>query len=188
MVGLAEEDAWWPTIEPLLAGLPAPVYTFVGGAERAHTVLNGLHSLSAEAAAGAHALVHDAARPCVRHTDIDRLIDEVGQASDGGILGVPVSDTVKKVDSAGVILETVDRAALWRALTPQYFRIDRLQAALEAAIAAGYIVTDEASAMEFAGYHPRVVEGAGDNIKITYDADLALAALYLDRQRETGKR
>jgi 2-C-methyl-D-erythritol 4-phosphate cytidylyltransferase len=99
--------------------------------------------------------------------------------SDGGLLGVPVADTMKRVAADGRVTATVDRGGLWHALTPQMFRLEPLRAALRQAIAANSLVTDEASAMEQAGYRPQMVQGHRDNIKITLPADLALAAFYL---------
>jgi 2-C-methyl-D-erythritol 4-phosphate cytidylyltransferase len=103
----------------------------------------------------------------------------MAQHPDGGILAVPVRDTLKSVDVACVIKDTVDRDRLWHALTPQMFHVGMLREALEKAIDDGVLVTDEASAMEHAGYSPLVVEGHGDNIKITRPEDLALAGFYL---------
>ena len=99
----------------------------------------------------------------------------------GGLLAVPVRDTLKQADSAGRIATTVDRTALWHALTPQMFRLGLLHAALRAALARGLLVTDEAAAMESAGFAPRLVEGRADNLKITRPEDLALAEFYLSR-------
>jgi 2-C-methyl-D-erythritol 4-phosphate cytidylyltransferase len=129
-------------------------------------------------------LVHDAVRPCLRHTDLDNLMDGVHGGDVGAILGVPVADTVKRVDDAGHIQETVPRDDLWRALTPQMFRWGELVAALEDAQQQGVVVTDEASAMERVGARPRIIEGHSDNIKITAPADLALAEVYIRLQME----
>jgi 2-C-methyl-D-erythritol 4-phosphate cytidylyltransferase len=128
-------------------------------------------------------LVHDAVRPCVRHGDIDKLISAVGAGEEGGLLAFPVSDTVKRVDNVGRVLETVSRAGLWRAATPQMFRINALVQALEKAMKAGKEITDEASAIEATGGHPSVVACHTDNIKITLADDLALAELYMKQQQ-----
>lgn len=154
-----------------------------GGAERCHSVLAGLEGLAAEAVAEDWVLVHDAARPCVRLADIDRMVRELGTHAVGGILAVPVRDTLKRCTAAGDIAATVEREALWQAQTPQMFRYGVLRAALEAALAAGLLVTDEAQAVERAGHVPRVVAGHTDNLKITHPEDLALAALILGAQR-----
>jgi 2-C-methyl-D-erythritol 4-phosphate cytidylyltransferase len=128
-------------------------------------------------------LVHDAARPCLRAADVDALIDTLAPGSDGGLLGVPVSDTMKRTRPDGEITETVDRNHLWHAQTPQMFRLGQLRSALEQALLQDILVTDEAAAMELAGYHPRVVRGHADNIKITVPEDLALAAFYLGQRK-----
>lgn len=178
---LAAVDEFWPAIRARYAG--RHVATVTGGAERCHSVLNGLDHLADRAGADDWVLVHDAARPCVRTADIARLMDELGGGDQGGLLGVPVADTMKRVDAGLRVTATVDRAGLWHALTPQMFRIAALRSALRQAIAAHCLVTDEASAMELAGHRPRMVEGHRDNIKITLPADLALAAFYLQAEQ-----
>jgi 2-C-methyl-D-erythritol 4-phosphate cytidylyltransferase len=145
-------------------------------------VLNALHHLAAYAHPGDWVLVHDAARPCVRPGDIEALIAAIGDDSDGGLLGVPVTDTMKRVGRDGRITATLDREALWHAQTPQMFRLGQLKAALEQAQDQDARVTDEASAMERAGYRPRMVQGHADNIKITVPASLALAEFYLQER------
>ena len=100
-----------------------------------------------------------------------------------GLLGVPVSDTMKRTRPDAEITGTVDREHLWHAQTPQMFRLGQLRAALEQALAQDILVTDEATAMELAGYHPRVVRGHVDNIKITVPEDLALAEFYLGQRK-----
>jgi len=153
-----------------------------GGAERCHSVLNALNRLN-DIGDDAWVLVHDAARPCLRHADIDRLFAELEADPVGGILALPVSDTVKRADSQRTITATVDRNGLWRALTPQMFRFATLRRAIGDALARGDLVTDESAAIEAAGLAPKVVEGHADNIKITRPGDLALASLYLDLQQ-----
>jgi 2-C-methyl-D-erythritol 4-phosphate cytidylyltransferase len=174
---VAPDDSDWAVIQPRYAGQSLDVVD--GGAERCHSVLNGLDALAGKAAAGDWVLVHDAARPCVRLDDIRALMTSLDAASDGGLLGVPVADTMKRVAADGKVATTVDRSGLWHALTPQMFRLEQLRAALRQAIASHSLVTDEASAMELAGYRPLMVQGHRDNIKITLPADLALAAFYL---------
>jgi 2-C-methyl-D-erythritol 4-phosphate cytidylyltransferase len=178
---LAPADEYWPALQERYAG--RQVDTVAGGAERCHSVLNGLDHLAARAAADDWVLVHDAARPCVRAADIARLIDVLGSAGQGGLLGVPVADTMKRVDAELLVTGTVERAGMWHALTPQMFRIGALRAALQQAIRRHCLVTDEASAMELSGHRPRMVEGHRDNIKITLPEDLALAAFYLQAER-----
>jgi len=165
----------------IVAGLGERVLATVGGAERCHSVLNGLDALPAAADAD-WALVHDAARPCLRRADLAKLIGELAADRCGGILGVPVRDTLKRCAPDGAIEHTVDRNHLWHALTPQMFRLSVLRDALRAALAAGRLVTDEAQAVELAGFVPRVVEGHADNIKITRPEDLPLADYYLRTQ------
>jgi len=183
VVGIAADDAYWPT---LTMDIPTLLTTYVGGAERAQTVLNGLRTLATYAAPNDWVLVHDAARPCVRHADIDTLLLAIAGHADGGLLALPLSDTVKRADHNGCSQETVTRTGLWRALTPQVFRLAALRAALESAMAEGAEITDEASAMEYSGARPRLVPGHADNIKVTVPADLALAELFLrEQERET---
>lgn len=179
VVGIAADDAYWST---LATQIPNLLTTYVGGAERAQTVLNGLRALETYAAPDDWVLIHDAARPCVRHADIDSLLATVAGHADGGLLALPLSDTVKRADHNGCVEETVARAGLWRALTPQVFRLAALSDALESAMRAGVEITDEASAMEYSGARPRLVHGHADNIKITEPEDLALAELFLREQ------
>jgi len=162
--------------------VPPNCVQVIGGAERCHSVLAGLEALAAEATAQDWVLVHDAARPCVRRDDIDRMLLELATHPIGGILAVPVRDTLKRCTAEGDIAGTVDRSALWQAQTPQMFRYGVLRGALEDALAANVLVTDEAQAIERAGHTPRVVAGHTDNLKITHPEDLALAALILAAQ------
>ncbi len=158
----------------------------VGGAERCHSVLQALEDLGRRAAPDDWVLVHDAARPCLRQADLERLIETLIDDPVGGILAVPVRDTMKRADGNGRIAATLDRSALWHAYTPQMFRLGTLSEALAAAIASGDLVTDEAAAIERIGLAPRLVEGHGDNIKITRAEDLALARFYLEQQGRVG--
>jgi 2-C-methyl-D-erythritol 4-phosphate cytidylyltransferase len=153
-----------------------------GGRERCHSVLNGLLALADKADRDDWVLVHDAARPCVRHHDLSRLIDKLADNAVGGLLGIPVSDTIKKANAQGIVEATVARAGLWHAHTPQMFRYGLLKSALQKALDDGYEVTDEASAVEHAGYQPLMIEGHVDNIKITRPDDLPLAAYFLEQQ------
>lgn len=162
----------------------APWLTIVdGGATRAESVNNAL----AELDSNEWALVHDAARPCVNSNDISRLIERTdAEHFGGGILATPVRDTMKRAsadDANPVVLKTEERDNLWHALTPQLFRADRLREALAAALSAGAVVTDEASAMEFAGYTVELIDSDPANIKITRPADLPLAQFYLQQSR-----
>jgi 2-C-methyl-D-erythritol 4-phosphate cytidylyltransferase len=179
---LSEGDGYWESIQGRY--LDQPLETAIGGAERCHSVLNGLKQLAGRAREDDWVLVHDAARPCVRLSDIEKLISVLSSSTDGGLLGVPVADTMKRADSEHRITATVDREGLWHAYTPQMFRVGLLRAALQHAIDNDLLVTDEASAMEHAGYQPRMVQGQRDNIKITVPADLELAAWYLQARTQ----
>ncbi|RYU57346.1 2-C-methyl-D-erythritol 4-phosphate cytidylyltransferase [Methylolobus aquaticus] len=178
VVALGSEDPFWPELD--CASDPR-VRTCNGGRERADSVLAALTFLSREAAPDDWVLVHDAARLCITVGDVDRLIDAVRHHPTGGILALPSSDTLKSVQDR-TITETLDRNRVWRALTPQMFRLGALRQALDAAARQGLTVTDEASALELQGSHPLVVEGRPDNIKITRPEDLPLAAFYLEAQ------
>ena len=179
---LSEGDGYWESIQGRY--LDQSLETTIGGTERCHSVLNGLKQLAGRAGEDDWVLVHDAARPCVRLSDIETLISTLSSSTDGGLLGVPVADTMKRADSEQRITATVDREGLWHAYTPQMFRVGQLRAALQHAIDNDLLVTDEASAMEHAGYQPRMVQGQRDNIKITVPADLELAAWYLQARTQ----
>jgi 2-C-methyl-D-erythritol 4-phosphate cytidylyltransferase len=175
VVALGEGDPYWPGL-----GISHPkLRTAPGGAERCHSVLNALRVLRGQAAKDDWVLVHDAARPCLRREDIDHLIGTLHDHPVGGLLGLPVADTMKRTAADDTVIETVPREHLWRALTPQMFRFAELHQALDGALGNNRLVTDEASAMELAGKAPKMVEGHGDNIKITRPQDLVLAELYL---------
>lgn len=148
-----------------------------GGEERMHSVLNALNFVDEHQYPWV--LVHDAARPLVRQSDIEQLIQRCLASGEGGILACRVRDTMKRGEL--MVKETVNREHLWHALTPQFFPTGLLKAALQDAISAGVHITDEASAMEWAGHSVLLVEGHSDNIKITQPADLALAAFYLEQ-------
>ncbi len=179
VVALAEGDPWR---ERLADEGDTPVFTVTGGAERHHSVLNALHRLHALAHADDWVLVHDAARPCLRASDIDRLIDELRDHPVGGLLGVPVADTLKRVDHNHDVIGTLSRDNVWCASTPQMFRLGELTAAIERAIRENVAITDEAGAIERTARMPRMIPGSADNIKITRPADLALAEQFLRHQ------
>ncbi|MGK0409320.1 MAG: 2-C-methyl-D-erythritol 4-phosphate cytidylyltransferase [Shewanella psychromarinicola] len=153
----------------------------IGGKERADSVLAAL-DYAQTLNPNAWALVHDAARPCVSHEDITQLIESVHIHPQGAILAAPVRDTMKRSDASGHIVSTVDRALLWHALTPQFFPVSSLRSHLSAALAAHVSITDEASAMEWAGVMPGLVQGRMDNIKVTHPDDLQLAALFMSQK------
>ncbi|HEY3521695.1 MAG TPA: 2-C-methyl-D-erythritol 4-phosphate cytidylyltransferase, partial [Rhodanobacteraceae bacterium] len=125
-------------------------------------------------------LVHDAARPCLRYEDLRRLIVE-GSKTGGALLAAPLRDALKRADGRNCSVDTEPRGTFWRAFTPQMFRRGELIIALERARNDGVIVSDDAQAMERCGFHPLLVEGAEDNIKITTPADLKLAEFLLER-------
>ena len=179
VVAISAGDEYFAALRP---AMPAKVSTVLGGAERCHSVLAALQALANEAAADDWVMVHDAARPCVRSADLEHMIAILGEDPVGGILAAPVRDTLKRCNNDGTIRGTVDRNQLWHALTPQMFRLGMLTHALETALAAGVIVTDEAQAIERAGLTPRVVAGHADNLKITHPEDLSLARLILAAQ------
>lgn len=154
------------------------VMTVVGGGERADSVLAALKATNAK-----WVLVHDAARPCVCHQDIDALIDAAYSHQDGAILASRVTDTIKRAAVDGKIQGTVCRDTLWHALTPQMFQREMLLNALQKAIDKTMTVTDEASAIELAGGQPILVAGHSNNIKITTKQDLDLARFYLSLRK-----
>ncbi|MEM1112626.1 MAG: 2-C-methyl-D-erythritol 4-phosphate cytidylyltransferase [Pseudomonadota bacterium] len=158
------------------------VATVTGGAERMDSVMAGLAALALRAAENDWVLVHDAARPCLRVEDVQHLCEFVRSSGTGAILAEPVVDTVKRVGPNHRVLETVDRSALWRAQTPQMFRLGELHDALKLAKEQAFTVTDEASAMENAGRSVHLVPGSASNIKVTVAEDLALARWYLEHQ------
>ncbi|KFA59496.1 2-C-methyl-D-erythritol 4-phosphate cytidylyltransferase [Gilliamella apicola] len=152
----------------------------LGGQTRAASVLAGLKLLHSEQ----WALVHDAARPCIDHHDINRLIEAVMNAKRGGILAMRISDTVKRSyqDNDSIIEHSEDRTHLWGAATPQLFKVDELKFCLQKALNDNVAITDEASAIEYCGGHPLLVECRRDNIKITRSEDIALATFYIKNQ------
>jgi 2-C-methyl-D-erythritol 4-phosphate cytidylyltransferase/2-C-methyl-D-erythritol 2,4-cyclodiphosphate synthase len=188
VVVLAAEDRHWPHVA---AKLQSPkLLTAIGGIHRQESVMNGLKFLSSRAAADDWILVHDAARPCLSGSDLAALVDalETGAGPSasklaGAVLAAPIVDTVKR-ESAN-LLETVDRAGLWRALTPQVFAFGQLLEALNDAARAGVAVTDEAQALERIGVRAALVQGSPFNIKVTRAEDLEVAAAIL-KMRESA--
>jgi 2-C-methyl-D-erythritol 4-phosphate cytidylyltransferase len=173
VVAIAGDDPYWKGIAP------ASVLVTSGGQERSHSVRNGLAALSDRASRDDWVLVHDAARPCLPGQDLDRLVTSLADHPVGGLLATRAADTLKRADASLEVQQTVDRTGLWRALTPQMFRYARLCEALDGAHVAGRVPTDEAQAIEWLGDHPKLVEGAAANLKITSAADLAIAAALL---------
>ncbi|HYE37461.1 MAG TPA: 2-C-methyl-D-erythritol 4-phosphate cytidylyltransferase [Methylocaldum sp.] len=178
VVALGSEDGYWPELP---CARHPKIHVAAGGKERADSVLSALASLEGVATQDDWVLVHDAARLCITRGDVQELMNRLSDDPVGGILALPVTDTLKGAE-AGHIVETIDRSRIWRALTPQMFRYGMLKHALIDAAERKLIVTDEASALELQGLRPKIVEGRPDNIKITRPEDLPLAAFYLERQ------
>lgn len=179
VVAITDGDPYFPELS--IATHPR-VVCVSGGKERADSVLSALQYVHDQQLAE-WVMVHDAARPCVRVEDLNTLIS-VSQTHDvGAILASPVRDTMKRSNLNGDIDHTVDREALWHALTPQMFKTEPLTRILNEALVAGAMITDEASAFEWAGLQPALVQGYADNIKITQPEDLALAEFYLKREK-----
>jgi 2-C-methyl-D-erythritol 4-phosphate cytidylyltransferase len=149
---------------------------FAGGATRGESVANALAALEPRAAAGDWILVHDAARPCIDTRLVEQFLDEVGDDPVGGLLALPLADTLKRIESETLrVAETIPRAGLWRAQTPQMFRYELLRRALARRPGA----TDESQAVESLGQMPRIVQGEIANLKVTLAEDLPLAAMIL---------
>lgn len=167
----------------LVAALPpalrAKLRLVTGGNERFRSVLNALQALQDRASASDWVLVHDAVRPCIHPDDVRRLMQSLQNAPAGGLLAVPVRETLKEGDARQQVLRTVDRQMLWQAATPQMFRYGVLRKALEQAQAQGRVVTDEAAAVEALGLPVQLVQGRADNIKVTFPEDLAIVAALL---------
>lgn len=170
VVSLATADPYWPRLECVS---DPRIQRADGGAERAESVLSGLRRAGELGARDEEwVLVHDAARPNLSREDLDKLLGELANDPIGGLLAVPARDTLKRVGADGRVEETIDRSVVWQAFTPQMFRLGALRDALAGALGAGAPVTDEASALEWAGHSPKLVEGRADNLKITRPEDL----------------
>ncbi|MGO2306966.1 MAG: 2-C-methyl-D-erythritol 4-phosphate cytidylyltransferase [Providencia sp.] len=181
IVVLSAEDDYFQQLE---IAKETRIITVIGGKERADSVLAGLDFLAKNADyLNSWVLVHDAARPCLHQDDLNQIIQlATNKDCCGGILAAPVRDTMKrsvKIDQ--LIDHTVEREALWHALTPQFFPLLLLRDCLSKALKEKTIITDEASALEYCGYQPKLVVGRADNLKITQPEDLALAEFYLSR-------
>jgi 2-C-methyl-D-erythritol 4-phosphate cytidylyltransferase len=175
-VVVAPTDTRWPSLR---ADSGRVEFLPMGGTSRAETVRNGLDAIAGRVQDDDRVLVHDAARPCLGAAQLARLIDEAGGDDSGGLLAVPLSDTLKRGEDDRVA-STLDRSSLWCAQTPQLFRMGSLRAALDSGPLAG--ITDEASAMERAGHVPRLVAGVSSNLKVTTSEDLVLAGAVLQAQ------
>jgi len=173
-VVLSPGDEWWGRYD--WASLGGKLHAvFCGGTTRAESVSNGLAALYDILAGDDWVLVHDAARPCISQEMLASLCDELTDDPVGGLLAVPVADTLKRADARQRVSATEPRDGLWQAQTPQMFRYALLRKALEKNVA----VTDEASAIEAAGLKPRLVRADATNLKVTFPSDQHLAALIL---------
>jgi 2-C-methyl-D-erythritol 4-phosphate cytidylyltransferase len=176
---LSESDSYF---SKLALAQQEKVLRVNGGIERVNSVLNGLKVV--DPVKYPWVLVHDAARPCVTHTDIDKLISRCLTHNSGGVLATPVRDTMKRSKSEcayDLIKNTVEREDLWHALTPQLYKTQELTRAIEQGIAKGLNITDESSAIEYANLPSLLVSGSSENIKITHPNDLVLAKFYLNK-------
>jgi len=185
VVAIARDDAHY---EHVIGARDGVVAVRCGGLTRAATVRGALQALADRCADDDWVLVHDAARPCVPKAALLRLIAQLWDDAVGGLLAIPVADTLKRADTvAGVnapaprVLATEDRSELWRAQTPQMFRYKVLCQALAGADRVD--VTDESQAVERLGHRPRLVPGSPANVKVTWPDDLALAAAVLAAQQ-----
>ncbi len=170
VVSLAGDDPYWPL---LACAIDSRIERAEGGRERADSVLNGLLRLTELGAQeNDWVLVHDAARPNLSRSDLDTLLETLADDPVGGLLAVPARDTLKRAGADGRVCETIDRSVVWQAFTPQMFRLGFLHRVLADALVADVNVTDESSAVEWAGFAPRLVEGRADNIKVTRPEDL----------------
>lgn len=177
VIALGENDEYFSTTSLINN---ENVTVVVGGKERVDSVLAGLKQLNAE---HEHwVMVHDAARPCVQHQDLTKLISYCLENNHGGILATPARDTMKQATSTGVIDKTLDRSQMWHALTPQMYKTAELTAAITQAITQNITITDESSAMEAFDHASGLVNGSSDNIKITQPEDLCLAEFILQQQ------
>ncbi len=176
VIAVSEGDPYFATL-PLIHD--KRIVIALGGVERADSVQSALALIEHDG----WVLVHDAARPCLTQKDLTQLIQVAMATDQGAILASPVRDTMKRGTPNGVET-TVDRVNLWHALTPQMCSVSMLRTSLHSALSAGAVITDEASALEFCGYKPKLVLGRADNIKVTQPEDLALAAFYLQQRGE----
>lgn len=175
IVPISENDQWFVD-QPISDH--EKIETCSGGSERFESVLNGLNALLDQGVdEKAWVMVHDVARPCFQLSDLEKLFTE--RSEQGAILALEVRDTMKRTDSTGAIVQTVDRNHLWHALTPQLAPLGLLHRAISTCIQDGVAITDEASALEYMGLTPKTVAGHPSNIKVTRPEDLELAEFFL---------
>ena len=174
-VCISADDQEWQALnikhEKLLA-------TTFGGETRADSVLAGLDALSKYAKADDWVMVHDAARPCISHDVLTRFVEQLKEHPIGGLMAMPVADTLKQADMNGNVAKTVSRESMWQAQTPQMFHFQALRDALLEAQEKKFVITDEASAMEMAGHEIALIKGERANIKVTYPGDERWVALF----------
>jgi 2-C-methyl-D-erythritol 4-phosphate cytidylyltransferase len=184
---LAADDQHWARVENNLApAVKAKLLVVTGGAERFNSVANALSALTSEAAPDDWILVHDVVRPCLRFSDIEKLVTTLSSEVAGGLLAVPLRDTLKESNDDSRVARTLDRSRFWLAATPQMFRYSILTKAMENAIRNSLHITDEASAVEALGLPVTLVQGRADNIKVTYPEDLQLVAAFLQVEKHTA--
>ena len=179
VLAVAQDDN---IISTLALAAPEKSHFCIGGNERVDSVLNALTYLTQIADKDDWVLVHDAARPCVTLPVLNTLVHKAIETDQAAILAIPVRDTLKRVETEAIISQTVSRDLLWQAQTPQMAKLGVLKQAIERALQDQQVITDEASALEYAGHPVQVVHGRSDNIKITYPDDLQLARLIIQSQ------
>ena len=177
IIALGADDEYFPNTS--LANHES-VTCVCGGKERVDSVLSGLKLLNSKNEQWV--LVHDAARPCVKHQDLTQLINDCLENDHGGLLAAPVRDTMKQANAEQCVASTLDRSQMWHALTPQMYKTAELTSASTASLASNVVITDESSGMEIMGYVSGLVSGSSDNIKITQPEDLSLAEFILNQQ------
>lgn len=182
-VALAAGDTAWANVaQRLPPELTGKLLTATGGTARMQSVSNALAALRPFAADDDWVLVHDAVRPCVHPADVRKLIQELATEEAGGLLAVPVRETLKESDGGQHVVRTIDRSRIWQAATPQMFRFAVLERAMQQVAVRKRTATDEAAAVEELGLPVRLVAGRADNLKVTYPDDLLLAAVVLEAQ------
>ncbi len=180
VVVISKTDEYWPDLE---IARHEKVITAPGGVERYHSVFNGLEVLKGKAEDNDWVLVHDAARPCLNQSAIDRLMINLRSHNVGGILAMPCRDTMKRANESGEISETVERESLWHAQTPQMFKYEKLFTSIEKILSDKVNITDEAMAIELSGYKPMLIQGHQENIKVTNKDDLRYLETYLNEMK-----
>jgi len=181
VVSISQGDPYWAEIiENIQRFSDKPILVANGGKERKDSVLSALEYLYQHIKQDSWVLVHDAARPCLLESDINKLIQTFTDNDIGGLLGLPISDTLKRSNSNHYVKNTVSRENMWRALTPQYFKLLTLIKALQASH--DQEITDESSAIELLGLEPKLIAGDFNNIKITHPTDLLQAENFFKQQ------